>query len=140
MIDLERLFKGLADKSRLRIINLLMHGELCGCDIQYVLRASQPNVSRHLTYLKHAGLVLDRRDGYRIFYRLADHKQGTKKLLFEFLQPILKAEESFHRDTELLKLAVRDGACTLSEFRPYAAVTNQRASSGTSASPNGILP
>ncbi|PYV62345.1 MAG: transcriptional regulator, partial [Acidobacteria bacterium] len=49
MIDLERLFKGLADKSRLRIINLLMHGELCGCDIQYVLRASQPNVSRHLT-------------------------------------------------------------------------------------------
>ncbi len=133
MIDLERLFKGLADKSRLRIINLLMHGELCGCDIQYVLRASQPNVSRHLTYLKHAGLVLDRRDGYRIFYRLADHKQGTKKLLFEFLQPILKAEESFHRDTELLKLAVRDGACTLSEFRPYAAVTKQRASSGKSA-------
>ena len=133
MIDLERLFKGLADKSRLRIINLLMHGELCGCDIQYVLRASQPNVSRHLTYLKHAGLVLDRRDGYRIFYRLADHKQGTKKVLFEFLQPILKAEESFHRDTELLKLAVRDGACTLSEFRPYAAVTKQRASSGKSA-------
>ena len=133
MIDLERLFKGLADKSRLRIINLLMHGELCGCDIQYVLRASQPNVSRHLTYLKHAGLVLDRRDGYRIFYRLADHKQGTKKLLFEFLQPILKAEESFHRDTELLKLAVRDSACTLSEFRPYAAVTKQRASSGKSA-------
>ena len=133
MIDLERLFKGLADKSRLRIINLLMHGELCGCDIQYVLRASQPNVSRHLTYLKHAGLVLDRRDGYRIFYRLADHKQGTKNLLFEFLQPILKAEESFHRDTELLKLAVRDGACTLSEFRPYAAVTKQRASSGKSA-------
>ena len=88
MIDLERLFKGLADKSRLRIINLLMHGELCGCDIQYVLRASQPNVSRHLTYLKHAGLVLDRRDGYRIFYRLADHKQGTKKLLFEFLEPL----------------------------------------------------
>ena len=133
MIDLERLFKGLADKSRLRIINLLMHGELCGCDIQYVLRASQPNVSRHLTYLKHASLVVDRRDGYRIFYRLADHKQGTKKLLFEFLQPILKAEESFHRDTELLKLAVRDGACTLSEFRPYAAVTKQRASSGKSA-------
>jgi ArsR family transcriptional regulator len=133
MSDLERVFKGLADNSRLRIINLLMHGELCGCDIQYVLRASQPNISRHLTYLKHAGLVFDRRDGYRIFYRLADHTQGTRRLLFEFLQPILKVEDSFHRDTERLKLAVRDGACTLSEFRPYAAVTKQRASSDKSA-------
>ena len=49
MNEVERYFKGLADNNRLRIINLLMHGELCGCDIQYVLEASQPNVSRHLT-------------------------------------------------------------------------------------------
>jgi ArsR family transcriptional regulator len=130
MENLERLFKGLADKNRLRIINLLMHGELCGCDIQYVLQASQPNVSRHLTYLKHAGLVLDRRDGYRIFYRLADHKQGTIRLLFDFLQPTLKADGGFHQDAVRLKLAVRDGACTLSEFQPYARLTKARGSAG----------
>ena len=63
MKELEQLFKGLADQTRLRILNLLIHGELCVCDIQYVLESPQPNVSRHLTYLKNSGLVLDRRDG-----------------------------------------------------------------------------
>ena len=58
-------FKGLADENRLRILNLLFHGELCGCDIQHVIGASQSKVSRHLSYLKNAGLVLDRRVGYR---------------------------------------------------------------------------
>ena len=55
MKDLEQLFKGLADQSRLRILNLLFTGELCVCDIQYVLESSQPNVSRHLTYLRNSG-------------------------------------------------------------------------------------
>ena len=79
MKELEQYFKALADANRLRILNLLLHGELCVCDIQFVLEASQPNVSRHLAYLKNSGLVLDRRDGFRIFYRLADPKQGAKK-------------------------------------------------------------
>ena len=61
--ELEQCFKGLADQSRLRILNLLLQGELCVCDIRYVLEASQPNVSRHLTYLKSSGLVADRREG-----------------------------------------------------------------------------
>jgi ArsR family transcriptional regulator len=60
--ELEGYFKALADVNRLRIVNLLFYGELCGCDIQVVLETSQPNASRHLTYLKHAGLVRDRRD------------------------------------------------------------------------------
>lgn len=76
-------FKGLADRNRLRIIGLLMHGELCGCDIQYVLEISQPNVSRHLTYLKNSGLVNDRRAGYRVFYALAED-YSAKKALFDY--------------------------------------------------------
>jgi ArsR family transcriptional regulator, arsenate/arsenite/antimonite-responsive transcriptional repressor len=129
MNELERYFKGLADRSRLRIINLLMHGELCGCDIQYVLEASQPNISRHLTYLKNAGLVCDRRDGYRIFYRLADdHQPGTKRLLFELLKPVLRSDDSLHKDTELLKRAVAAGSCTLSEWRPYRAFESDKPS------------
>ena len=120
MLALEHYFKGLADRNRLRIMNLLMHGELCGCDIQYVLKTSQPNVSRHLTYLKNAGLVNDRRDGYRIFYRLAvDHRQASKRLLFEFLRPVLRGQEIFRDDAARLKKAVQAGACTLSEWRPY---------------------
>src|ERR1700739_4616797 len=90
MRELQNCFKGLADPNRLRIINLLLHGELCGCDIQYVLNNSQPNVSRHLTYLKNAGLVQDRRDGFRIFYRLAEPHRAVRRQLFEFLRAAFK--------------------------------------------------
>lgn len=116
MSDLERYFKGLADVNRLRILNLLMRGELCGCDIQYVLEASQPNVSRHLQYLKNSRLVQDSREGYRVFYRLADGRAGTRKSLFEFLQLAFKNEEPFRGDLKRLKEAIAHGACTLSEL------------------------
>ena len=114
----EGYFKGLADSSRLRILNLLLYGELCGCDIQYVLGLSQTNVSRHLTYLKHAGLVADRREGYRVFYRLADTPSGTIPALFEFLRAVFKADENLQQDLVRLKQAVREGACTIQQKRP----------------------
>lgn len=126
MSDLERYFKGLADVNRLRILNLLMRGELCGCDIQYVLEASQPNVSRHLQYLKNSGLVLDRRDGYRIFYRIADPHPGARKPLFEFLQLAFKGEEPFRGDIKKLKEAVSQGACTLSELSDLNSLVSMR--------------
>lgn len=131
MKELEQYFKALADTNRLRILNLLLHGELCVCDIQYVLQATQPNVSRHLSYLKNSGLVLDRRDGYRIFYRLADPKQGTKRRLFEFLQDAYKNEEQLQADKKRLKEAIEAGSCTLGEWKPYSAV--RRAKAGTRA-------
>jgi len=133
MSDLERYFKGLADVNRLRILNLLMRGELCGCDIQYVLDASQPNVSRHLQYLKNSGLVLDRRDGYRIFYRLANPHLGWRKPLFEFLQLAFKGEEPFRGDVKKLKEAVSQGACTLSELSNLTALVSVRAGTSTRA-------
>lgn len=126
MTDLERYFKGLADVNRLRILNLLMRGELCGCDIQYVLEASQPNVSRHLQYLRNSGLVLDRRDGYRIFYRLDRPHLGQRKQLFEFLQLAFEAEEPFRGDVKKLKEAVSQGACTLSELSDFNALVSER--------------
>ena len=122
MKELEQYFKALGDTNRLRILNLLLHGELCVCDIQYVLEATQPNVSRHLAYLKNSGLVLDRRDGYRIFYRLADPKQGMKKRLFEFLQDAYKNEEQLQADKKRLKEAIEAGSCTVGEWKPYSAI------------------
>jgi ArsR family transcriptional regulator len=132
MKELEQYCKGIADRNRLRILNLLLHGELCGCDIQYVLDTSQPNISRHLQYLKNSGLVLDRRDGFRIFYRLAEPIQGAKKLLFEFLQQAFKNKEPFQGDTRKLKEAIQDGSCTRTEWRPYAALHRSRAGSAIS--------
>ncbi len=120
MRELEQYFKALGDVNRLRILNLLLHGELCVCDIQYVLESSQPTVSRHLAYLKNSGLVLDRRDGLRIFYRLAQSKHRTKKRLFEFLQDAYKNEGQLQRDTDNLREAIREGSCTVSGWKRNA--------------------
>jgi ArsR family transcriptional regulator len=127
MKELEQYFKALGDNNRLRIINLLLHGELCVCDIQYVLKNSQPNVSRHLSYLKNSGMVADRRDGYRMFYRLTDSKEPMKRLLFEYLRQAFADQQQLQRDTERLKCAVAAGSCTLSEWKPYSALNRPRA-------------
>ena len=132
MNELEQYFRGLADQNRLRILNLLMHGELCGCDIQYVLETSQPNISRHLQYLKNCGLVLDRRDGFRIFYRLAQSTRGAKKSLFDFLRQAFRNEGPFEDDTRKLKEAIQHGSCTRSEWRPYAGLQASKATNTSS--------
>lgn len=119
---LDQYFRGLADATRVRILNLLLHGELCVCDIQHVLDSPQPNVSRHLTYLKNCGLVLDRRDGTRIFYRLAETRSGETRCLFQFLREVCKREEVLQEDTRKLKQAIQSGSCTRSEWRPYSAL------------------
>jgi ArsR family transcriptional regulator, arsenate/arsenite/antimonite-responsive transcriptional repressor len=123
---LEQYFKALGDNNRLRIINLLLHGELCVCDIQYVLQNSQPNVSRHLAYLKNSGMVLDRRDGYRIYYRLTDPAEPTNRLLLDFLRGAFGDEEQLRCDTARLKSAIAAGSCTVSEWKPYSALGRPR--------------
>jgi ArsR family transcriptional regulator len=66
------ILKACADQTRLRLINLLAaEGEVCVCHLVEVLGANQPKVSRHLAYLRRAGLVRDRKDGLWVHYRLA---------------------------------------------------------------------
>jgi ArsR family transcriptional regulator, arsenate/arsenite/antimonite-responsive transcriptional repressor len=125
-MDVEQVFKALADANRLRIVNLLLHGELCVCDIQYVLENSQPNISRHLAYLKNSEMVLDRRDGYRVFYRIANPRESNRKLLFDFLRQIFKDEGQLEQDTRRLKDAIASGACTISEWKPFSAIEKSR--------------
>ena len=109
MQRLTDVFKGLADPTRLRIMNLLLHGELCVCHIQRVLGASQPNVSRHLNYLKHSGLVFDRREGFRVYYRLVDSRDEPLKSLFEFLRMAVRGDANLRQDLGQLKRAGRGG-------------------------------
>ncbi|MGC2698271.1 MAG: metalloregulator ArsR/SmtB family transcription factor [Candidatus Angelobacter sp.] len=116
MKGVEDYFKGLADINRLRIINLLLQGELCGCDIQYVVGSSQSNVSRHLTYLKRSGLVSDRREGYRVYYQLIEDNRPEYRELLAYLKLALN-DKTFTTDTRKLKQAIKDGACMVSEAR-----------------------
>lgn len=126
MRELERLFKGLADQTRLRILNLLIGGELCVCDIHYVLGSPQPNVSRHLTYLRNSGLVLDRREGPRIYYRLAPGKESLHHALYQFLDQAFAHSDVFRHDLQSLRKAIRHGSCALSESHPHSLVAQTR--------------
>ena len=68
---MSRLFKALGDPTRLRIVALLAHGELCVCHFQEALGLSQPNVSQQLGVLRSAGVVESRREGCWIYYKLS---------------------------------------------------------------------
>src|ERR687891_1945775 len=69
--ELENVFKALADRTRLRILALLGNNEVCVCHIHNSLGLPQPTVSRHLAYLRRAGLVDARRDGVWMHYQVA---------------------------------------------------------------------
>jgi len=71
---LEAIFSGLADNTRLRILQLLTKEELCGCEVMAALGLTQPTASHHLGILERSGLVLSRREGKWVFYRIADAK------------------------------------------------------------------
>src|ERR1041385_578523 len=68
--DLELLFRALADRTRLRLINLMGGNEVCVCFFVEALKMSQPKISRHLAYLRRAGIVGVRREGKWMHYRL----------------------------------------------------------------------
>ena len=113
MKELDGYFKGLSDVTRLRIMNLLLQGELCVCDIQRIVDGSQPTISRHLNYLKHSGLVLDRRDGLRVFYRVPKENNPDLKELHRFLRKVFKGKSVLEDDLKDLKDAKARGACAI---------------------------
>jgi ArsR family transcriptional regulator len=129
---LEDFFKGLSDVTRLRIMNLLLQGELCVCDIQRIVDGSQPTISRHLNYLKHSGLVLDRRDGLRVFYRVAKQNNTDLKTLHQFLRKIFKGKSVLEDDLKELKDAMAQGTCAIpTPIRTVGHVVNDTTSSRT---------
>ncbi len=81
-----QLFKALSDETRLRILALLAAGELCVCELMTTLQLPQSTVSRHLAYLRNAGLVEDRRQGVWMYYRLADKGSALQRDLMALLQ------------------------------------------------------
>jgi ArsR family transcriptional regulator len=68
--DLERFFQALGDKTRLRLLNLMGDQEICVCYFVEILGSPQPKISRHLAYLRSAGIVAARREGKWMHYRI----------------------------------------------------------------------
>lgn len=70
--DKELFFKALADRTRLRLLNLMGTDEVCVCFFVEILKTNQPKISRHLAYLRRAGIVSTRRDGPWMHYRITE--------------------------------------------------------------------
>ena len=106
---MEGLFKALADATRLRILGLLLTGEVCVCDIHESLKIPQPKASRHLAYLRQAGLVDTRRDGLWIHYRLAKLADPVLTAIVDAIRHALTHTDAVQRDAE--RLQKRTGCC-----------------------------
>src|ERR1019366_7849381 len=103
--SLDVLFRALADPTRLRLLNLIGHREICVCYFVEILGLSQPKISRHLAYLRRAGIVAARRDGRWTHYRLAMPKDSAARgILQETLKHIMDKQD-MRRDVARLSMA-----------------------------------
>src|SRR3954452_19521776 len=100
--DAELFFSALADRTRLRLLNLMSQGEVCVCFLADTLQTNDPKISRHLAYLKRADLVTARRDGKWMHYSIrepADPK--ARKILHDTLD-LIESDAEMRRDRKRL--------------------------------------
>ena len=102
MKKIAKIYKALSDETRLRILNLLHDEELCVCNIMDSLEMGQSKVSRHLTYLKNAGLVEDRRKGKWVYYSLSRNN---------FYLPLLKCLKDLRKNIKELAFDIKKLSC-----------------------------
>jgi ArsR family transcriptional regulator len=107
--ELEHLFKALADTTRLRILSLLLAGEVCVCDLHDTLGIPQPKASRHLAYLRAAGLVDARKDGQWVHYRLSNSPDPILQVIRDAVTHALGHVEAVRKDAA--KFEKRTGCC-----------------------------
>ncbi|MGC8759650.1 MAG: metalloregulator ArsR/SmtB family transcription factor [Bryobacteraceae bacterium] len=113
MEPLHRILKAIAEPNRLRILNLLLEAPLCVCEMESLLDLPQPLLSRHLAYLRSAGLAMDRRIGTRVQYAIPEGNPVIDRLR-ECLRGLLQSEEVYRRDRERLH-EWRGGCCGAGE-------------------------
>ncbi|HEX8147655.1 MAG TPA: metalloregulator ArsR/SmtB family transcription factor [Pyrinomonadaceae bacterium] len=100
--DMELFFSALADRTRLRLISLMALDEICVCFFVEVLGTNQPKISRHLAYLRRAGLVEARRDGKWMHYRLAEPPDERAARVFREVLAWLAEDSEMRRDRQSL--------------------------------------
>ena len=111
-VRVEKVFRALSDRTRLRILNLLRAGELCVCDIVDLLDIPQSTASRHLAYLRRVRLVAARQDGRWAFYRLAGAQTRFHEMLLGCLTCCPEVSSQLEKDTERFVQRGRSHCCT----------------------------
>ena len=100
--DFPLLFQALADKTRLRLLNLIGEDEICVCFLVEALKTNQPKISRHLSYLRKAGIVAARRDGKWMHYRVIEPADPSAAKILADTRAWLAADGEMQRDRERL--------------------------------------
>jgi ArsR family transcriptional regulator, arsenate/arsenite/antimonite-responsive transcriptional repressor len=108
---LTKFFRALGDETRVRIVALLVHGELCVCHLEQALGLSQPNCSRQLSILRAAGIVESRREGTWVYYRIIDQEHESVTNVLDVLARTFGAERALRADHVRLKKACGPDAC-----------------------------
>ena len=101
--ELPPIFKALSDPTRLRLLSLLSEGEVCVCFLSDVLKLVQPKVSRHLAYLKRAGLVTARREGKWMHYAWAELPDPIACNVMNGLRDWMAKDETLRRERAALR-------------------------------------
>jgi len=104
-ITLDTLFRALADFTRLRLLNLMGDHEVCVCYFVSILGISQPKISRHLSYLRRAGIVAARRQGRWMHYRLVTPQDVTAAAILKETLAHLRQEPEMEADLEKMTSA-----------------------------------
>jgi len=97
-IDMERFFIALSDRTRLRLLNLMGEDEVCVCFFVEILDEPQPKISRHLAYLRRAGIVEARREGKWIHYRVVTPADQHASRVLKDVLVWLKEDKDLQRD------------------------------------------
>lgn len=108
---LTKVFRALGDETRVRIVALLVHGELCVCHLEEALGLSQPNCSRQLGVLKSAGIVDSRRDGTWVYYRITEQDHESVTNVLAVIAKTFGSEKALRADHTRLKKTCGPGAC-----------------------------
>jgi ArsR family transcriptional regulator, arsenate/arsenite/antimonite-responsive transcriptional repressor len=98
--NFELFFNALADRTRLRLLNLMGDDEVCVCFFVEVLRTNQPKISRHLAYLKKAGIVKARKEGLWMHYRVIEPEQEDAAQILQNIRQYMRKDEEMIADRE----------------------------------------
>jgi ArsR family transcriptional regulator len=101
-IDRELFFRALADRTRLRLLSLMGKDEVCVCFFVEILKTNQPKISRHLAYLRRAGIVGARRQGQWMHYRVIEPDDSEAAQVLRDVMAWLASDAEMQRDRERL--------------------------------------
>lgn len=104
-LGLEQMFRALADRTRLRLLNLMDGQEICVCYLVEITGEGQPKISRHLAYLRRAGIVAARREGKWMHYRITAPREHAAKQVLDAALATLREDKTMQADRARLTRA-----------------------------------